>query len=76
MEIPVTLVESLIIAALGGVLWWLWRVEDNVSGMKLDLAKNYHSKEELRKAVDDALFPVWKEMERIARALEKIGDEQ
>lgn len=83
MEFSMSLIEGLLTLAIGGGFWWMWRSEDarakikeEMNELKVDLAKNYHSKEELRKVVDDALFPMWKEMERLARAVEKLGDEE
>lgn len=83
MEFSMSLIEGLLTLAISGGFWWMWRGEDarakikeEMNELKVDLAKNYHSKEELRKVVDDALFPMWKEMERLARAVEKLGDEE
>jgi hypothetical protein len=82
MEIPVSMVEGLLGMAVGGIMWWLWRNEDRINALKedlssskIELAKNYHSKEELRNVVNDAIFPLRNEIERLARAIERLGDE-
>jgi len=82
MEIPVSMVEGLLGMAVGGIAWWLWRNEDRINALKedlssskIELAKNYHSKEELRNVVNDAIFPLRNEIERLARAIERLGDE-
>lgn len=78
----VSLIEGILLMSVGGLCWWLWRLEDKNAELKekldehrVDLAKNYHSKEELRQVVNDAIFPLREEMSRLARAVEKLSDE-
>lgn len=74
MELSVSLIEGIILLALGGVTAWMGYIHNTTTSIQIDLAKNYHSKEELRRAVDEAVLPIWREMERIARVLEKFGE--
>ena len=63
---------------VGGLCWWLWRLEDKAADVKskldehrVDLARNYHSKEELRQVVHDAIFPLREEIARLGRSFER-----
>lgn len=51
------------------------RVRDRVIEVEKDLARNYHSKSELREVVQDAMRPVHVELERLSRAVEKLSEE-
>lgn len=80
-EISVGIIEGLLTMSIGGLAWWLWRLEDKNAELKdrldehrVDLAKNYHSKEELRQVVNDAIFPLREEISRLARVVEKVFD--
>lgn len=75
MDIPVSLIEGVILLAVTGVGSWVWFVQEKLHKIELDLAKNYHPKDEIRRVVEDAILPVWKEMQRLAAALEKLGDD-
>lgn len=75
MEISINFIEGLLSLSITGLVGWLWFVHNKLQDVQIELAKNYHNKEELRKVVDDAMFPVWRELERIARALEKLSDD-
>lgn len=56
---------------IGGALWWwLWKLTGEVADTKLDLAKNYHSKEELGRMLDAALDPIKKQLDRLIDALD------
>lgn len=76
-------IESVLSVGLGGLTWWLWRLEDKSGELKskldehrVDLARNYHSKEELRQVINDAIFPLREDVNRLTRAVEKLSDNE
>lgn len=76
MEISVSLLEGLLSAATCSLVGWVWFVHNKLVEVQIDLAKNYHSKEELRLTVQEALFPIQKELERLSRAIERFQDRE
>ncbi len=76
---------GLVIMLMGG---WLLRLEskgnenatesdsirDRVIELEKDLARNYHSKSELRDVVQDAMKPVHDELGRLSRAVERLSN--
>ncbi len=71
MGLSVDLIEGLIMGAVSGLAFWLWFVHQKIVEIQIDLAKNYHSKEELRLTMQEALFPVKEELARLSRVLER-----
>lgn len=77
MELGLIEIWAGVVSVIGGGLWWwLWKLETELQQTKLDLARNYHPKEELRQVVQDALFPIKEELARLARLLERRRDEE
>lgn len=72
MELSISLIEAGIIAAGTGLVGWVWFLHGELVKLQIELAKNYHSKEELRQSISDALSPLTREIERLARAVERI----
>jgi len=65
MDLSPTLMEGLIMLVVSGVCFWLWHlkgkyeeVKDIVRDLQLDLAKNYHGKEEIRLMLEKSLEPI------------------
>lgn len=67
----ISILVGLMVPIGAGLWWWLWKLQSEVSDTKLDLAKNYHSKEELRGMLDSALDPIKKQLDRLIDALDK-----
>jgi hypothetical protein len=76
MELSVSFIEGLMASAIVGLVGWVWFLHGQLVKVQLDLAKNYHSKEELRQVVTDAMFPVQQELARLSRAIERLQDER
>ena len=69
--------EYLLTGVVAFMVGWTIRLEgktnDNralVGALALDLAKNYHSKEELRQTFEQVLGPIHKELVRLSSAVE------
>lgn len=74
MELSVSFIEGLMATAIVGLVGWVWFLHSKLVEVQIDLAKNYHSKEELRQVVTDALFPIQQELARLSRAVERLQD--
>lgn len=72
MELSVSFIEGLMATAIVGLVGWVWFLHGKLVEVQIDLAKNYHSKEELRQVVTDALFPIQQELARLSRAVERL----
>lgn len=77
MDLTPSLIEGLILLAVAGLGGWLLRIELKVANMhqklvetQLDLARNYHTKGELRTTIEDAIKPLAVQIERLVRAIE------
>ncbi len=75
MEITPYLFNALVILAIGGLVKWIWSIQRSLDETRLNLAQNYHGKEELRQVVCDAVQPLTREIERLARVVERLRGE-
>lgn len=71
MDVSPHLIEGLLLMSIGGLAKWNWNQSKKIEEVALDLAKNYHGKEELRKVVYDAVSPLMRAIERLERAIER-----
>lgn len=76
MEISVSFIEGLMATAIVSLVGWVWFLHNQLVKVQLDLARNYHSKDELRQVVTDAMFPVQQELARLSRAVERLQDDR
>lgn len=76
MELSVSFIEGLMATAIVGLVGWVWFLHNQLVKVQIDLAKNYHSKDELRQVVTDAMFPVQQELARLSRAIERLQDDR
>lgn len=76
MELSISLIEGLLTASITGLVAWVFYLHTLLTETRVDLAKNYHSKEELRQTISDALSPLIREIERLARAIERLEDDK
>jgi hypothetical protein len=74
VDVSIDLIEGLLLGAISGLVGWVWFLHNKVTEVQIDLAKNYHSKEELRNTVQEALFPIQRELERLSRVIERLQD--
>lgn len=72
MDLSPTLVEGLIMAALGGLCFWLWylkgrieEVKDNMHELEKKLIAEYASKADLKEVVRDSLAPLREAMHEL-----------
>lgn len=71
MDILPNLIEGLLLMSIGGLIKWNWAQSKKIEEVALDLAKNYHGKEELRQVVFDAVTPLMRAIERLERTVER-----
>lgn len=72
MNLSLSLIEGLLLLSVGGLVSWVWYLQIELNKTKLDLAKNYHSKEELRLAVDSAVSPLRADVNRLSIAFDRL----
>lgn len=58
-------------AVISALLGWIWKLQSKINVIELDLAKNYHNSDELEKAIDKAVEPLTKALDRIENMLER-----
>lgn len=79
MDLSPSLIEAIIMAALSGLGYWLYtfkekydQLKDKVHGLELDLAKNYHGKEEIKEMLKEALHPINETMKEVKNELREL----
>ncbi len=82
MDISPHLIEGLFFALVGLLSKWNWdqgksikEIRNQLDGTRLDLAKNYHGKEEIRAVVSGAVSPLVKAIERLEYLVIERGKE-
>ena len=84
MESVIEALAYIVVALSAGWIGRLeWKAKENsdetralgkeVEQLKLDLARNYHSKSELKEIVQEAMKPVQETLARLSRAVEEFG---
>lgn len=58
-------------AVISSLLGWILKLQSKINAIELDLAKNYHNSDELEKAIDKAVEPLTKALDRIENMLER-----
>jgi hypothetical protein len=81
MDLSPTLIESIIMLTIGGLCFWLWylkgkyeEVKDIVHNLQLDLAKNYHGKDEIQVMLDKSLKPLHDLMTELKLEVKQLRD--
>jgi len=72
MDFSPTLVEGLLLMATAGLTGWLWKMQTEISDIKLDLAKNYHAKAEIKEMLTEALGPINETMKEVKDELREL----
>ncbi len=76
MNLTPDFLEAILLASILGLIKWVWGLQKSLDSTKLDLAKNYHGKAELRQVVDDAVRPLIREMEKLTAAIIRLENHQ
>jgi len=65
------IVVPILLALVTALIAWIWSLWAKVSHLELQLAKNYHDKDELDKTLEDKLSPILKSIVRIEGVLDR-----
>lgn len=68
----VEIIITLLTFSVGGLVKWVWSIQGKVHSTQVDLAKNYHSKDELRQTMADVVRPLQDEVHRLAKMLDRL----
>lgn len=64
---------AVILTGIAAILWTrLNRVEDGHTNLRLQIASSYHTKDELRQVIDDAMRALMNEVRRLNRGVEDL----
>lgn len=72
MDFSPTLVEGLLLMTIAGLTGWLWKMQGEISDIKLDLAKNYHGKGEIKEMLTEALAPINETLREVRHELREF----
>ena len=51
--------------AVGGLVRWIWSLQSSLNDHKIAVARDYHSKAEIREVLSDLLEPLTKRLDQI-----------
>jgi hypothetical protein len=60
---------TILVAAVGGLLGWVYKIQNTLHAHQLSVARDYHSKAEIREVMTDLLRPVHERLSEISTQL-------
>jgi hypothetical protein len=72
MEFGLEIWVGILTAGVTGLVKWINVLQRKIEETRLDLAKNYHGKDDLRRVIEDAVSPLMKSIVRLERTIDRL----